>query len=264
MFSFRSRLGTLAAAGVMVAGLMLMTSAVSVAGTAYTCRGGSIPGGTYSSIRVTGTCTLDAGAVVVDGRVVVAKGAELIAAFGGSRLTVGGNLRVNPRAVLVLGCEASAFPCFNDDQQHPTMNTRHRIRGSLIAHGALASIVHHSRIRHDVVQTGGGGGVNCDPKPRLQNSPAYADYEDSSIGGSLWILGFRSCWLGVIRDSVGGSVTFTNNVLADPDGNEIVTNTIGNNLVCFANSPAPQVGDSQGEPNVVGNRAYGQCRHLVK
>jgi hypothetical protein len=264
MSSFRLKLVTIAAAGAMAAGAMLMNSAASLASASYTCTGGSIPGGSYDSIRVEGFCTVDAGTVVVRSRVVVAKGAGLAAAFGGSHLRVGGNLRVNPHAILVLGCEASAFPCFNDDQQHPTMNSGDRIRGSLVVDGALASLVHLTRVGHDVVQTGGGGGVNCNAQPGLQGSPAYATYEDLTVGGSMWILGFRSCWLGLIRATVGGSVTFSNNVVADPDGNEVVSNTIGYDLVCSANSPAPQVGDSHGNLNVVGNRAYGQCRHIVK
>jgi len=264
MSSFRLRLGTIVTAGVVAAGLLLMNSAVSLGSANYVCTGGSIPGGSYASIRVEGFCTVDAGTVVVRSRVVVAKGAGLAAAFGGSHLRVGGNLRVNAHAILVLGCEASEFPCFNDDQQNPTMNSGARIGGSLVVDGALASLVHLTRVGHDVVQTGGGGGVNCNAQTALQGSPAYATYEDLTVGGSMWILGFRSCWLGLIRDTVGGSVTFSNNVVADPDGNELVSNTIGSDLVCFANSPAPQVGDSHGARNVVGNRAYGQCRHLVR
>ena len=52
------------------------------------------------------------------------------------------------------------------------------------------------------------------------------------------------------------------NVLADPDGNEYVTNTIHGSLVCSGNSPAPQVGDSQGESNVVTGRKAGQCAEV--
>lgn len=40
---------------------------------------------------------------------------------------------------------------------------------------------------------------------------------------------------------------------------EIVTNTIKGDLRCSGNSPAPQVGDSGGQPNVVFGKKTGQC-----
>jgi hypothetical protein len=46
-------------------------------------------------------------------------------------------------------------------------------------------------------------------------------------------------------------VTLSNNHMDDPDANEHVTNTIRGRLVCHNNSPAPQVGDSRGRPNVL-------------
>jgi hypothetical protein len=112
-------------------------------------------------------------------------------------------------------------------------------------------------------QLNGGGGVNCDSVPALLGSPAYAAYEDVTVGGNVTISGFRSCWLGLIRTYVHGSVVFLNNVVADPDGNEIVTNMIGGDLFCARNTPKPQVGDSGGAPNFVGHKALGQCRRLA-
>ena len=142
------------------------------------------------------------------------------------------------------------------------MATNDSIGGNLTAEGALAVLVHHSGVAHNVVQSAGGGGVNCDPQDALFGSPAYATYEDVSIGGNASITGWRSCWLGFIRNTVGGNVNFNNNVTADQDGNEVVTNTISGNLNCMANSPAPQVGDSGGAPNVAVH-ATGQCASLV-
>jgi hypothetical protein len=57
-------------------------------------------------------------------------------------------------------------------------------------------------------------------------------------------------------------VILTNNILADPDAMEIVTNTIAGNLICSGNSPAPQGGDSGGAPNVVRGAKIGQCAHI--
>jgi len=53
-----------------------------------------------------------------------------------------------------------------------------------------------------------------------------------------------------------------NNTLADPDGNEYVTNVIHGSFRCSGNSPAPQVGDSEGDPNVVTGHEFGQCAGL--
>jgi hypothetical protein len=52
------------------------------------------------------------------------------------------------------------------------------------------------------------------------------------------------------------------NTLADPDGNEYVSNTIHGSFRCTGNSPAPQVGDSEGDENIVTGRASGQCAGL--
>src|SRR5690242_8969560 len=78
-------------------------SAIAAQDQAYTCTGGSIPAGSYSSLKISGVCTLDDGSVTVQGNVTVASGGLLIAAFGGSDLTVGQNLRVSSGGALVLG-----------------------------------------------------------------------------------------------------------------------------------------------------------------
>ena len=239
-------------------------SAIAAQGQAYTCTGGSIPAGSYSSLKISGVCTLDDGSVTVQGNVTVASGGLLIAAFGGSDLTVGQNLRVSSGGALVLGCEPEAFACFNDpDQTVGTLLTHDVIGGNLIAEGALALIAHANQINGNVIVSGGGGGVNCDSQDLLMGSPAYLTIEDSTIGGNAVITNFQTCWLGLIRNNVLGNVNLHGNVTADPDGNEIVTNTVSGNLNCTGNSPAPQVGDSQGEPNVVGRRALGQCTGLI-
>ena len=83
--------------------------------------------------------------------------------------------------------------------------------------------------------------------------------EDNVIHGGVVIDGYDGFWFGFIRNHVDGTVKLRNNVLEDPDGNEYVTNTIHGSLQCSGNSPAPQVGDSEGLPNVVTGRKSGQC-----
>jgi hypothetical protein len=231
---------------------------------AYTCDGGSIETGTYSSLTVAGPCALDSGSVTVQHSVTILSGGALLAAFGGSNLTVGQDLNVQPNGVLVLGCEPEAFICFNDpDQTAGTLMTHHVIGGDLNANGALAVLVHNTAIHGNAIVSGGGGGVNCDSQAILQGSPAYAAFEDNVIGRDAVITNWQSCWLGFIRNTVSGNVNFQQNVSFDPDANEVVTNVISGKLNCSGNSPAPQVGDSEGNLNPVSRGATGQCVPLA-
>ena len=254
------RLAALLAAAAVGLALPLLPAAASAASGNATCSGGSIAAGTYRSLTVTGSCSVDAGTVTVTKNVTVAHGAALVAAFGRSDLNVGGNLTVGSHAILVLGCEPEAFPCFT----HPHATTNDHIGGNLTAGRALMVLAHHNTIAGNVTQSGGGGGVTCSIFPFGPNGPpAYSTYEDNAIGRNASVTGLRTCWLGFIRNTVARNVNFNNNITADPDGNEVVTNTIAWNLNCHANAPAAQVGDSGGSPNTVGRKATGQCLKLT-
>lgn len=252
------RLAAVAAGALLAFGAQ--AGVASAAPTSTTCPGGSVAAGTYSSLTITGMCLVDSGDVTVQHSLVVAPGGALGAMFGGSNLTVGQNVSVGSGGILVLGCEPEAFPCFNDSQDTPTMSTHDSVGGNLTADGALMMLVHGNEIGGNVTQSGGGGGVTCDLFPLGQNGPpAYSTYEDNQIGGNATIAGVHTCWLGFIRNTVARNVNYVGNVLYDPDGNEVVTNTIDRNLNCAANDPTPQVGDSGGNPNTVGGRSNGQC-----
>jgi hypothetical protein len=76
---------------------------------------------------------------------------------------------------------------------------------------------------------GGGGGVNCDNNPILSAafdgpSATYTDFEDNTINGGVSISALQSC--------------------------------------CEGNSPAAQIGDSEGSANVVTGRKIGECASL--
>ncbi len=234
-------------------------------GSGSTCAGGSIAPGTYSSLRVTGFCTVDQGVVTVKGDVTVKENGGLIAAFGGGpKLVVGGDLKVRTNGVLVLGCEPGAFACINDpDQQVGTLSSPGTVFGNLDAHNALAVLVHATTVGNNLELEGGGGGVNCDSQPALFGAPAYATFEDVSVGRNVEISHWNSCWLGLFRTTVGRNVSFHDNVVADPDGNEIQTNTVKGNLDCRNNNPVAQQGDSGGNPNIVLGKATGECATLV-
>ena len=88
------------------------------------------------------------------------------------------------------------------------------------------------------------------------------------VGGNLTISGLQSCWLGTLREQVGGSVTIVNNTLADPDAMEVGSNLISGNMTCFGNSaggtPTVQFGDGGAAPSMVGGWAAGQCGFNVQ
>lgn len=214
--------------------------------------------------RLTGFCQLDSGTVAVSGNFSVASGAGLLAAFGGSDLHIAKNLTVGPGAIIALGCEPHAFVCFNDpDQNVGTLSTQDTIGGNFIATGALMVLAHHNQIGGNAAQTGGGGGVTCNNFPLGPDGPpAYSTWEDNTIGRNAVVTGVQTCWMGFIRNHVANNAIYSDNVLADPDGNEVVTNVIGHNLNCSGNAPSPQRGDSDGDPNIVGGKATGQCTNI--
>jgi hypothetical protein len=256
-------MAVLAGAALILIGLPAIGA--SAAPAPYTCQGGSIPAGSYSSVVVAGFCQLDAGTVNVSGNFSVAPGAGLLAAFGGSDLHVGMNMTVGAGAIAVLGCEPEAFICFNDpDQTTGTLSTNDSIGKNFSATGALMVLAHNNSIGGNATQSGGGGGVTCDNFPLGPDGPpAYSTWEDNRIARNASITGVQTCWLGFIRNHVGNNANYSDNVLADPDGNEVVTNVVGRNLNCSGNDPTPQRGDSDGDANVVGGRTTGQCVNIT-
>ena len=225
-----------------------------------TCSGGPITAGVYSSLNITGACTVDKGPVRVLGNLTVLPGGSLVAIVGGfgatppsPNLTVDGNLDVQANGTLVLGCEPIAFICANDPGPFPGIYaTRETVGGNLTAENAYQVVVHHTAIGGNVTVSGGGGGVSC-------AAFQYGDFEDDTIGGNLTITGWQSCWLGFFRDTIMRNVNFNGNVTADPDGNEIANNTILGNLNCSGNNPSPHTGDSVGGPSTVVGNTNGQC-----
>ncbi|MBV8464005.1 MAG: hypothetical protein JO368_11970 [Acidimicrobiales bacterium] len=254
--------------GVLLAPASIVGAAATASAAApgpASCGNAALPGGTYTSLDVTGNCTISAGPVTVTGNVTVEAGASLVAAYAlnNSALTVIGNVKSASGATVVLGCEASNFPCFDDpgNPASPTLNSSDNIQGSVLATSPLGVIIHKSTITGDVGQTGGGGGLTCAPSGPFVGfgSPVYSDYEDNTILGNLRATGLTSCWFGAIRNYIGASATLSNNSLADPDANENLANFVAGNLICASNNPAVQYGDSGSTPNTVGGFGSGQC-----
>jgi hypothetical protein len=173
------------------------------------------------------------------GRVVVPDGAVCT---GDGPITVHGGIFIGAGATFVLGSEEST-------------NTG-TITGGVHATDAANVQIHFATISGGVDVHGGSGpfggpfGVTWDT------------IEDNTIHGGATVEGYNGFWEGFIRNTVYGSVNLNDNVLVDPDGNEYVTNTIYGNLNCEGNSPAPQVGDSEGGLNQVTGNKTGQCANV--
>jgi hypothetical protein len=257
-------------------------------GNSYTCNGtngGIIPQGNYGSMFITGTCYMPAGNVTIRGDLDIAPGALLDAVTPGdpasapvvpATVVVGGNVNVGSGGVLLLGCSPN-ISCSN-----PPGITYDRIAGNLTGYGALGVVLHSASVGGSVsLQGGGGGGAaeNCSSvttpqsgplppapwsqDPNLAFTPVYSDFEDVTVGGNLTMSGLTSCWLGSLRVQVGGSATWVNNTMGDPDAMEIGSNLINGNMICFANSeggtPGVQFGDGGAAPSAVGGIGIGQC-----
>lgn len=263
-------------------------------GHPYVCNGsngGIIPSGNYNSMVIAGVCYMPAGDITISGDLDVAPGALLDAVTPGdpsnapvvpATVNVGGNVNVGGGGVLLFGCSPN-ISCSN-----PPGITYDHIGGSLNAFGALGVVVHSAAISGNVIIQGGGGGAaaeNCSavtvPKqkgpvppspwaedPNLDFTPVYSDFEDTTVGGNFTMSGLTSCWLGSLRDQIGGSAIWVNNTMGDPDAMEIGSNLINGNMACFGNSEGGvsgvQFGDGAAASSVVGGVAAGQCGFNVQ
>jgi hypothetical protein len=149
-----------------------------------------------------------------------------------AKINVRGGVRVRAGGTFILGSEELGADTGT-------------IRGGVRAKAPASLQVHFADIRGGLKMRGGNG--------------FFSTVEDSDIRGGATINGYSGFWLGFIRNHVRGTVRLNNNHMDDPDANEYVTNTIKGSLICHNNSPAPQVGDSEGQPNVVSGRKIDQC-----
>jgi hypothetical protein len=173
-------------------------------------------------------------------RVVVPEGAACISE---GPVTIRGGLYIEPGATFVLGSEENPVDTGT-------------ISGGVHATNPASVQIHFTTINGGV-DVHGGSGPFGGPFDITWNA-----IEDNRINGGATVEGYDGFWFGFIRNHVNGSVNLNGNVLLDPDGNEFVTNTIHGNLNCSGNSPAPQVGDSEGSPNQVTGAKTGQCAGL--
>lgn len=256
----RSTLAGLGASGLVLSGIVAASAAPASAAPSgsYACGGGDIPGGTYSSISVTGWCTVPDGANLVILRdLTIAPGAAFDAQTH-STVEIGGNVFAKPGSMFGLGC-TEAHPC-NDGQPGTQTDT---VNGNVILDRVFDAAINGSSIGGNLVSNGGGAGL-LDPEAQF----VPFSVKDDVIKGNVNINGLDTVWFGIIRTQIGGNVLLNDVHLSDNDGNEIVANEIGGNLVCHDMSPSPQLGDAvEGAPpgygpNQVGGQTVGQCAAL--
>jgi hypothetical protein len=284
----KMRLLPLLGGAALLAMVALPTSVASAAATTgsgasqYDCTGGNVPPGTYGSMIITGVCTMNTGNVTIKGNLQVAPKALLDAVTPNDPaskptvpavVTIRGNVLVDAGAVLLLGCS----PNISCGPPSPGI-TYDRIGGNLTALGAQGVVVHSATIGGYVTVLGGGGGKAAhacaaqtagkpidqqlapwSEDPGLDFTPVYTDFEDATIGGSLTVAGLDSCWIGSLRNEIGGNASYAGNNFGDPDAMEIDSNVIQGNLACFHNVPAVQFGDSNGAANLLGGHGFGEC-----
>jgi len=211
--------------------------------------------GNYHNLTIRGNAFVAGGMTIADAATLNVRGNLILApgscldAFSLGTVTVGGNIIVQKGAILGLGCTLNSIgpgpPCYGQ-------TTSDTVGGNIIGNQPLTMYLDGDTVRGNVVSNGGGPGLFG----TFLNFPV----KDNTIGGNLIMQGWQGGWAGAIRDVVGGNVIFSRNAsVQDPDANEVVTNTIRGNLICFGNSPAVQVGDSGGTPNTVGGKKIGQC-----
>lgn len=250
-------LGTLAvAAGLALAGGPALAAGPTQA-PAYTCTGGDIPSGTYSSITVTGPCSVPSGAVIsVVGNVNVAAGAMLDAQSAPATITVGHNVTGGAGSLVGLGCQPpsytgnSAHECMVDPTGHSTIT----VKGNVTVTDALAALLNGITVNGNVTLSGGGG-------------PIPWSIKNNTIGGNLSVSGQTTEWLGVLFNKVGRNATLTDITVVDEHpgapGVYVVRNNVGWNLTCNGLTPGVSGGFVPGSVNVVGHKAIGQCAALV-
>jgi hypothetical protein len=247
--------------------MLAVSGSIAAAGKpgAGTCSGGTpgspevVPAGTYDGFTVSGNCVLGVGTMVINGNLTIADGGVLNDHASGQSATVhiSGNVTVGKGAVLGLG---------NYDPTPPHNSAI--VDGNIIAHQPETLYLGGMTVHGNVVSNGGG-----DPASE-RNFPI----KDDTIDGNLIVQGWNGFWFGVIRVTVGGNVIVSNTSGTQVglpgtefegilDSTEVVSNTIGGNLICHGNTPPAQIGDAAlegGGANTVGGKAIGECAPLTE
>lgn len=257
-------LGALAITGALV---LPTGSVMAAAPTAqpYTCGGGSVPGGTYSTLTITGMCDVVADATItVNGSLSVAPGAFFDAQSSPSTITVGGSVSAGQDSILGLGCQPYS-PSYNTSTGHPCANdpTGHSVilvKGNLATTNASLVALNGITVNGNVALNGNG---STDLPPFIEGNDWSV--KNNTIGGNLSASGIAVDWIGFMRNHVRKNVSLTNLTSGDAGDPSpyravyVVNNTIGWNLSCTNLSPYAFGGFNPNLHNIVGGNTSGQC-----
>ncbi len=207
---------------------------------------------------------MDAGAdITVTHNLTVAPGAVFDAQGAPSTVHIGGNVIAEQGAMFGLGC-TPAHGCENGGPYSVTS-----VDGNIILNQVYDAAINGVTVGGNIVSHGGGAGfVMTTDSPETSDAFVPFSMKDDTIHGNVVVQGLTTSWFGLIRSTVAGTVVLRDIHLDDPDGNEVVADSIGGNLVCFGNDPAPQLGDAVTGappgygPTSVDGRAVGQCRSI--
>jgi hypothetical protein len=243
------KLRLLVAIGAVLALSVAGATAVAAPPGSATCAGGLIHAGTYKGLTVTGTCFFAGdGPVTVDGNLTVAEGAALNDHAGTFAVVhVTGNVLVRKGGIVGLGAYGPPH----------LPQTGTVVDGNVIADQPTSMYLSAITIHGNFISNGGSGPG--------RNFPI----KDNIVDGNVVVQGWSGLWIGLLRNTVGGNIVFSNTsgtqvgdeppFVGVPDSSEVADNIVSGNLICQGNSPAAQIGDSEGGPNIVGGNAVGQC-----
>jgi hypothetical protein len=228
---------------VMAVGVFAATATADPYGLCYGPET-AISGVVNGNLTITGKRFVDFGqSLTVNGNLTIAPGACLEAFVGSA--AVKGNVKVEKGGVFGLGYGPGTF---------------YTVGGNIVANQPGSLYLGGATVYGNVVSNGGGD--------LARNFPI----KDSTIYGNLVVQGWHGLWIGLLRNTVGGNVIFskTSGIQTGEDdfegildSTEVADNVISGNLICEGNSPAAQVGDSGGGPNIVGGNAIGECASLT-
>lgn len=257
----------------------------------FTCGGTMeapepVPGGVYGSVSmpagsicyltspVTITSPLKLGegsglalllkaSLTVQGPVTIGSGAAFGDLGNPARIDIDGPVTVGGDGALLIGTESLGLP-----SPGPIVSA---IAGPVSAYDASAVQIYNTLVGGPV-RISGGGGQNAiinrfaglgKTFSGLGNN--YTALEADGILGPVSETGYDGIWAGVIRDVIGGPLTFSDN--AEPpqppegslyiDSYDIGSNRIFGPATCDGNEPAPNMGgENSGSPSIV----YGPVR----
>jgi hypothetical protein len=269
----RRKRATVASAALALAGMVMLAGQATAASAApqgqyfgqYTCSSGILEPGSYSSVVVIGNCSLtDFGTVQISGVLRVAHDATFNAQTNGT-LIVDGNFSSGTNSITDIGCNTVSVgpPCTTDSSDV--------IMGDVYSDHSLEMNFHNVTVEgsYEVNSPSDDYPNNTDcSMTDPSGEPDFMTFEDGSVAGNFTYSDVYTCWMGLLRAHIGGSVFILNNRTNTTvpgiayNSPELATNVINGKLVCTGNDPKPTFGDSHGKPNIARKGKFGQCKHL--